>query len=126
MYAIRSYYDGTQTAQALVYKAKWFEVFLLYFILILIYNILKFKSYKNKFPVFLFHVSFLVIALGAVITRYVGYEGILHIREGHQSNVMVSDVKLLQIAVNNNGKGENVERELYLSSMTSNNRNNFV
>ena len=74
---------GTQTAQALVYKAKWFEVFLLYFILILIYNILKFKSYKNKFPVFLFHASFLVIALGAVITRYVGYEGILHIREGH-------------------------------------------
>ncbi|MDY0401843.1 cytochrome c biogenesis protein CcsA [Sulfurovum sp.] len=111
---------GTQTAQALIYKAKWFEVFLLYFVMILIYNILKFKSYKNKFPVFLFHFSFLVIALGALITRYVGYEGIMHIREGHQSSVMVSDVKLLQVAVTDGETGGSLEKELYLSSMTKN------
>lgn len=111
---------GTQTAQALIYKAKWFEAFLFYFILILVYNIIKFKSYKTRFPVFLFHLSFLVIALGAAITRYVGYEGVMHIREGHQSNVMVSDVKLLQVVASNNGKGESMEKELYLSTMTDN------
>lgn len=112
---------GTQTAQALIYKAKWFEAFLVYFVLILTYNILKFKSYKNKFPVFLFHFSFLIIALGALITRYIGYEGILHIREGHQSNVMVSNVKLLQVAATDGEKGDKLEKELYLSSMTKNN-----
>ncbi|UFH60156.1 cytochrome c biogenesis protein CcsA [Sulfurovum mangrovi] len=111
---------GTQTAQALIYKAKWFEAFLVYFVLILTYNIVKFKSYKSKFPVFLFHFSFLIIALGALITRYVGYEGILHIREGHQSNVMVSNVKLLQVAASQGEQGENLEKELYLSSMTKN------
>lgn len=111
---------GTQTARALIYKAKWFEVFLFYFTAILIYNILKFKSYKNKLPVFLFHFSFLVIAIGALITRYIGYEGILHIREGHTSNVMVSDVKLLQVTASKDGKGSKLEKELYFSSMTKN------
>ncbi|MDM5271854.1 cytochrome c biogenesis protein CcsA [Sulfurovum sp. zt1-1] len=111
---------GTQTAKALIYKAKWFEVFLIYFVMILVYNILKFKSYKNKFPVFLFHFSFLIIALGALITRYIGYEGTMHIREGHQSNVMVSDMKLLQVAAREGDKGTTLEKELYLSSMTKN------
>jgi cytochrome c-type biogenesis protein CcsB len=111
---------GTQTARALIYKAKWFEVFLLYFTAILIYNILQFKSYKNKLPVFLFHFSFLVIAIGALVTRYIGYEGILHIREGHTSNVMVSDVKLLQVSASKDGKGSKLEKELYFSSMTKN------
>ncbi|MFT7823290.1 MAG: cytochrome c biogenesis protein CcsA [Sulfurimonas sp.] len=111
---------GTQTAQALIYKAKWFEVFLFYFSLILAYNIFRFKSYKTRFPVFLFHVSFLIIAVGALITRYIGYEGILHIREGATSNVMVSDVKLLQVSADHNGKGESIEKEVYFSSMTKN------
>jgi cell division protein FtsW (lipid II flippase) len=88
---------GTQTAQALIYKAQWFEVFLAYFAAILVYNIIKYKSYKSKPAVFLFHFSFLIIALGALITRYIGYEGIMHIREGESSNVMVSDVKKLQV-----------------------------
>ena len=38
---------GTQTARALVYNARWFEIFQFYFISILLYNMLKFKSYKN-------------------------------------------------------------------------------
>ena len=32
---------GTQTAQALIYKTIWFEVFLAYFIAILVYNMIK-------------------------------------------------------------------------------------
>ena len=111
---------GTQTAQALIYKTKWFELFLTYFTAILLYNIIKFKSYKTKFPVFLFHLSFFVIALGALVTRYVGYEGVLHIREGQSSHTMVSDVKSLQVEVKAGDKKAYVERPLYLSSMTSN------
>ena len=111
---------GTQTAQALVYKAQWFEVFLAYFVAILIYNIIKYKSYKNKLPVFLFHMSFLVIAVGALITRYVGYEGIMSIREGESSNIMVSDVKVLQIHATQGDKSATLEKELYFSTMTGN------
>ncbi len=114
---------GTQTAKALVYKAEWFEVFLAYFIAILIYNIVKYKSYKTKPAVFLFHFSFIVIAIGAIMTRYIGYEGIMHIREGASSNTMVSDAKILQLKVTKSDKTSSFEKELYLSSMTSNSLN---
>jgi cytochrome c-type biogenesis protein CcsB len=111
---------GTQTARALVYKAQWFEFFLAYFVAILVYNIFKYKSYKSKPAVFLFHFSFLVVALGAIITRYVGYEGIMHIREGESSNTMVSDVKILQLKAKEGDKSASLEKELYFSSMTKN------
>ncbi len=114
---------GTQTAQALVYKTKWFEVFLAYFSAILLYNIIKFKSYKTRFPVFLFHLSFLVIALGALVTRYIGYEGVMHIREGATSHTMVSDYKSLQIEAKTAEQKAYAEKPLYLSSMTSNHVN---
>ncbi len=38
---------GTQSAQALIYKAKWFEILLLYFTLLVVYNIFVFKMYKR-------------------------------------------------------------------------------
>ncbi len=111
---------GTQTARALVYKALWFEVFLGYFVAILIYNIVKYKSYKSKMPVFIFHFSFLVIAIGALVTRYVGYEGVMSIREGKSSSVMVSDVKVLQLHASQGEKSATLEKELFFSTMTSN------
>ena len=111
---------GTQTARALVYKAKWFELFLAYFVAILVFNIIKYKSYKNKFPVFLFHLSFLVIALGALVTRYVGYEGIMSIREGDTSHKMVSDIKILQLYASQGDANASLEKELFFSTMTGN------
>jgi len=111
---------GTQTAQALIYKAKWFELFLAYFTANLVYNIFRYRSYKTKPAVFLFHFAFFIIALGALITRYIGYEGIMHIREGQTTNLMVSDVKLLQVFAQNGDKNASLEKELYFSSMTKN------
>jgi len=111
---------GTQTARALVYKAVWFEVFLAYFVAILVYNILRVKSYKTKLPVFIFHFSFLVIAIGALTTRYVGYEGVMAIREGETSNTMVSDVKNLQVHAAVGKESALIEKELFFSTMTGN------
>lgn len=111
---------GTQTARALIYKAQWFEIFLAYFVAILVYNIIQHRSYKTKPAVFLFHFSFLVIALGALITRYVGYEGVMHIREGASNNTMVSDVKVLQVHATEGKKSAMLEKELYFSTMTGN------
>jgi cytochrome c-type biogenesis protein CcsB len=111
---------GTQSARALIYKTKWFEWFLAYFTIILIYQIIKYKSYKTRFPVFLFHLSFVVIAVGALITRYIGYEGIMHIREGQSSDKMISDSKMLQIYAKSNDGNASFEMPLYLSTMTKN------
>jgi cytochrome c biogenesis protein ResB len=38
----------------------------------------------------IFHLSFILIVLGAGITRYVSFEGIMHIREGESSASIVS------------------------------------
>jgi len=111
---------GTQTARALIYKAKWFELFLAYFVAILLYNIVKYKSYKSKLPVFLFHISFFIIAIGAIVTRYIGYEGILSIREGATSHIMISDVKTLQVHATLGKDSATFGKELFFSSMTEN------
>ena len=114
---------GTQTAQALIYKAKWFEVFLAYFVAILVYQLAKTKSYKTKPSVFLFHFSFLVIAIGALVTRYIGYEGVMHIREGATSSSMVSAEKVLQMQVHKGEKSMQFEEVVFFSSMTDNSMN---
>ncbi|MCF6200667.1 MAG: cytochrome c biogenesis protein CcsA [Hydrogenimonas sp.] len=89
---------GTQTAKALVYNAKWFEFLLLLLAVNLAANIVRFRMYRaGKLPVFIFHLSFLVILVGAAITRYYGFEGIMHIREGETTNEIVSEQAFVQL-----------------------------
>ncbi len=112
---------GTQTARALVYNAKWFEFLLLYFSLSVLYNIFRFKMYRRqKWGQLILHISFLLVAIGALVTRYAGYEGIAHIRQGQTIHSMVSDVMMLNVSLKDHDKIANFTRPLYLSSMTRN------
>ena len=82
---------GIMTAKAEIYNARWFEILLGLLAINLALNIHKYKMYTiKKAPIFLFHIGFLVILLGATITRYVGYEGTMHIREGDTASSIVS------------------------------------
>ncbi|MEA2112144.1 MAG: cytochrome c biogenesis protein CcsA [Campylobacterota bacterium] len=112
---------GTVTAKAEIYNARWFELLLALLSVNLIYNIIRFGMYKKgKFLVFLFHISFLVILVGAAITRYVGYEGTMHIREGDTVNTMLSQENYLSINVEANGKTESFKDTLLLSKYSPN------
>ena len=118
---------GTQTARALVYNSRWFEILLFYFIAIVVYNIFKFKMYKkDKWGQLVLHGSFLLIAIGAVLTRFIGYEGILHLREGQASNKMVSDYMVLTIGIKDGNKSYIYDKKMLLSSMTKNNFNETI
>ncbi|MRJ02737.1 MAG: cytochrome c biogenesis protein CcsA [Epsilonproteobacteria bacterium] len=113
---------GTQTARALIYNAKWFEILLVLLTLNLAYNIVRFRLFRReKFFTGLFHMAFIVIAIGAAMTRYIGYEGIMHIREGETSRTMVSDRTYLQIEALKGDKIYRYEEPLYLSKIGSNN-----
>ncbi len=80
---------GATQAKAIVYNARWFEVLIALFAINLIGSIFHRKLYKrNKLTIFIFHLAFIVMILGASITRYHGYEGMMHIREGATSNVI--------------------------------------
>jgi len=78
---------GAVAAKAVVYNAWWFELAILITFISILLNIFKFKLYKlRKLPVFIFHFSFLVIILGAGVTRYISKEGTMHIREGDSAD----------------------------------------
>ncbi len=112
---------GTMTAKAEVYNALWFELLLVFLSFNLIYNIIQYKMYqKQKFLVFLFHVSFLVILLGAAVTRYIGYEGMMHIREGETSNTMVSSDSYVSISVKDAEETQMKEEPILLSKYSNN------
>ncbi len=89
---------GTGLARTLVYNARWFELMLLLGTINLTGRIIIQKLYlPSQLPVFLFHISFVVILLGAALTRYTGWEGMMSVRENEQSNVIVSDQLSLQL-----------------------------
>ncbi len=118
---------GTQTARALIYNARWFEVLLFYFSVTIVYNIFVYKMYrKEKWGQFILHLSFLLIAIGAFVTRYAGYEGIMHIRENQSSNVIMSDFTKLSIEVFDNNKSYLFDRKVLLSSLGFNHINDTI
>ncbi|APW65596.1 cytochrome C biogenesis protein [Poseidonibacter parvus] len=94
---------GTSTARVLVYNNIWYETALVLTTVNLAGIIYKFKMWKNT-PRFLFHSAFVVILIGAGVTRYVGYEGVMQIKEGSTENRMISLEPYLQVTIKEDGK----------------------
>ncbi|WP_457642298.1 cytochrome c biogenesis protein ResB [Persephonella sp.] len=112
---------GTETARALVYDARWFELLWILFILNLSGNIFRYKMWElKKLPIFLFHFSFILIFFGAFLTRYFGYEGIMHIREGQAVYQMVSYDPFIQILAEKDGKRFYKEKKIFISAIGGN------
>ncbi len=112
---------GTETAWAVVYGTRWFEVLMLLLAINLVGNIFRFKLYKKeKFPSLLFHAGFLVILLGAAITRYIGFEGMMHIREGALSHQITTSNSYIQIDANKEGKHFHNDEKILFSKISSN------
>ncbi|HPE55378.1 MAG TPA: c-type cytochrome biogenesis protein CcsB [Bacteroidales bacterium] len=89
---------GTLTAKAKVYNSTWFEILLSLLAINMTGSIFKHKLYlKHKWPVLLFHVSFLIIFLGSALTRFIGFEGMMSIREGSASSEFMSDETYIRI-----------------------------
>ncbi len=89
---------GTQAARAVVYNATWFDILLGLLAINMIVNVFRYKMYrKKKFTMLLFHVAFLIILIGSAITRFVSYEGMLHLRNGQTSDTILSDRTYIQV-----------------------------
>jgi len=82
---------GQEASRAAVYNTVWFEFLFLLLVLNLLGQIYTFRLWRrDKLTVFLFHAAFIVMVTGAAITRYTGYDGMIHIREGESSHVTFS------------------------------------
>lgn len=100
---------GTPTAQALIYKTKWFELVLVLLAINLLNNFIKYRFYtRRRIAMGLFHIAFIIILIGAAITRYISYEGMMHIRENQSSNYIVSTDSYFYAAYGNQEKEKKV------------------
>ena len=118
---------GTQSAKALVYNAWWFELIMLLLMVNFIGNIKKYDLWqRKKYSVLMFHLSFIIIILGAGITRYVGYEGIMPIYEGETTNKMLSDKAFVDVHIDNDEEQKAPLYEHYLFASTYGNSSNFI
>ncbi|MFV0376684.1 MAG: c-type cytochrome biogenesis protein CcsB [Mangrovibacterium sp.] len=94
---VEAYY-GTDSAKSLVYNSHWFELVLILLGFSLMVNFLRYRMFQSrKLVVGLFHISFIIILIGAAITRYISFEGVMHIREGQSNNSIVSTDSYIQI-----------------------------
>lgn len=118
---------GTQAARIWIYNTWWFEAIMLFFLVNFLGNIVRFRLYKKeKWATLLAHLSFILILLGAAITRYIGYEGVMTIREGKSSSRILSEKTYLSLWVDGKDKDGNplrrtLEFPLELSEATANN-----
>jgi cytochrome c-type biogenesis protein CcsB len=114
---------GTETAKALVYSSWWFEGIMILFAINFFGNILKYKLYKKeKLVVLIFHLSFISIIVGAGITRYISYEGIMPIKEGSVSNTFLSEKNYISIVVNDGNEQKTPVHHSILLSTIGNNK----
>ncbi|MBE0667204.1 MAG: cytochrome c biogenesis protein ResB, partial [Bacteroidales bacterium] len=82
---------GASAARALIYNSRWFELVFLLLMINLAGQIIIFKLYRReKITVMLFHLAFILMIIGAAITRYAGYDGMMGIREGEVSSTTYS------------------------------------
>ncbi|MBC7641404.1 MAG: cytochrome C biogenesis protein, partial [Flavobacterium sp.] len=103
---IESKYN-TDTAQIWVYNAWWFEAIHLFFFINFFGNIRRYQLLnREKWATLLLHLSFIFIIIGAAITRYISFEGMMPIREKATENRFFSDKTFLTVFVDGDHKGE--------------------
>tara|TARA_Y200000002_G_scaffold97650_1_gene79036 strand:+ start:312 stop:3374 length:3063 start_codon:yes stop_codon:yes gene_type:complete len=117
---------GTDASKILVYNAFWFEIMMILFVVNFTYNIKRYRLLsREKLPVLLLHLSWILIIIGAGITRYIGYEGIMPIREGSSSSEFLSSDTYLTILVDGEKNGQQqrkkLEKKVLFSEYTNNN-----
>ncbi|EAL8632270.1 hypothetical protein DYR73_05670 [Campylobacter jejuni] len=104
---------GTNAAKALVYNALWFDILHLLLLINLIGIIFIHKLLqRKKYASLLLHSAFIVILLGAAITRYFGIEGGMHIREGQSSDIIVTRDEFIALMLYND-EGKVVEYQSF-------------
>jgi cytochrome c-type biogenesis protein CcsB len=106
---------GVQTAKVLVYNALWFECLLFFLVINLIGSIVKYRMWvREKMAVFAFHLSFIIIIIGAFITRNYSFEGRMTIRENAASNFIYTSEPYLWIIIND--KFQYYSKPIYMSN----------
>jgi cytochrome c-type biogenesis protein CcsB len=81
----------TPYSRTLIYNAWWFEGIMTLFVINFAGNIFRYRLFrKEKWATLTLHLAFIFILLGAFVTRYVSFEGMMAIREGATENTFLT------------------------------------
>ncbi|KZS38534.1 cytochrome C biogenesis protein [Aquimarina aggregata] len=98
---------GTTAARIWIYNTWWFEAIMVFFAINFSGNIFRYRLYKKeKWATLLLHLSFILIIVGAFITRYISYEGVMPIREGETTSTFLSEKTYITIFLDGEINGE--------------------
>ncbi len=112
---------GSNTAWATVYNAWWFLLLLFIGMINLTASIFIKKLYrKEKLTIFIFHLAFIFILIGAGITHYLGFEGFMHIRQGETSNQIISNQSYLIVTATQNNESVTADKPVLVSEFSNN------
>lgn len=90
---------GTPVARALVYEAWWFEFIMIWLAINFSGHIKKYNLIsKERWPIGLFHIAFIITIVGSGVTRYFSKEGTIHIRENQTQKLFYTTERYLQIS----------------------------
>lgn len=110
---------GSTSAKAVIYNALWFDGLLALLTVNLVGRIIISDMISlQKLPVLVFHIAFIIIILGAAITRFISYEGMMHIRENSESSTIISNATYINISASNGKNSEVKENKVTLSPLT--------
>ncbi|MBN1250586.1 MAG: cytochrome c biogenesis protein CcsA [Bacteroidales bacterium] len=91
---------GTSASKYLVYNSWYFNILHILLVSNMIVVFFEHKMYEiKKLTIFIFHFAFIIIILGASITRFISYEGVMHIREGQTSNSILTYTTHIEIEI---------------------------
>ncbi|MEO6348146.1 MAG: cytochrome c biogenesis protein ResB, partial [Aquaticitalea sp.] len=81
----------TPYTRTLIYNAWWFEAIMVFFVINFVGNISRYRLLRReKWATLLLHLSLILVIVGAFVTRYFGFEGMMHIREGETESQFLS------------------------------------
>ncbi|WP_310992388.1 cytochrome c biogenesis protein [Aequorivita marina] len=107
----------TPTAKTLVYNSCWFEILMLWLIILFAANIKTYRlTRKEKWPILVFHLAFIFMFLGGAITRYFSFEGQMPIKEGQTTNEIISDLTYFKLVVTDGEKTRSYDKRPYMMS----------
>lgn len=94
---IEHLYD-TPTSKKWIYNAWWFSAMMLLLVLNFIGNIKRYQLFQwKKWATLTLHLSWILIIIGAGITRYISFEGMMLIREGKTEEAFYSDETYMSV-----------------------------
>lgn len=116
---------STAYARIYVYNAKWFEFIMLLLAINFLGNIKKYELWrKEKWLTLIFHLSFILLIVGAGVTRYISFEGMMPIQNGETSDVFYSQKTYLTTFIDGEIDGEPMRRKVDFEVLLAEGANN--